>query len=314
MSACTSVPSRRLRPSRNVSSMMKHVPTTSAPSCSTSFLIPSTVPPVASTSSWITTRDPFGIRSGCSSSEFCPYSSAYVTLIVSGGSFPGRRAGTKPTPACIATAAPRMNPRASAPITRSQSFSCTQVASCSTVSRSASASASSGVKSLNPTPGVGKSGTSRIFVRRSVTARSLSQRRVSQVAPEEQRRQLARELGELLHVAERLLAALCVATAQRRREQLLDQRGLPAGRRAKRAQVARVDAVAHQLRACCSDVCVGLEVPLVARAPLRGEQAEVLELLRDARIDAGALAQLVGSDRLLLHAERGRTAALALLL
>ena len=49
--------------------MMKHAPTTSPPSCSTRPLIASTVPPVASTSSWITTREPFGIRSGCSSSD-----------------------------------------------------------------------------------------------------------------------------------------------------------------------------------------------------------------------------------------------------
>src|SRR4051812_34820156 len=97
-----------------------------------------------------------------------------------------------------------MNPRASAPTTRSQSFDLTQSASSSTVWRSASASASSGVKSLNPTPGVGKSSTSRIFERRSVTAHSLSQRHLAQVTPEEKRRQLARELRELLHVAQRL--------------------------------------------------------------------------------------------------------------
>ena len=67
-------PASRSRPPRNVSSMMKHAPTTTPPSCSTRPLIASTVPPVASTSSWMTTRAPGGIRSGCSSSEFSPYS------------------------------------------------------------------------------------------------------------------------------------------------------------------------------------------------------------------------------------------------
>src|SRR5579884_3067874 len=75
ISACRSSPSSFSRPPRNVSSMMKHAPTTTAPSCSTSPRIASTVPPVASTSSWITTRAPSGISSGCNSSAFSPYSS-----------------------------------------------------------------------------------------------------------------------------------------------------------------------------------------------------------------------------------------------
>ena len=39
-----------------------------------------------------------GIRSGCTSRTFSPYSSTYVAPTVSGGSLPGRRAGTNPAP------------------------------------------------------------------------------------------------------------------------------------------------------------------------------------------------------------------------
>jgi hypothetical protein len=89
--------------------------------------------------------------------------SVYVALIVSGGNLPGRRAGTKPQPISFAIAAPRMNPRASAPSTRSGFFSAPHVESCSTVYASAAGSARSGVMSLKPTPGCGQSGISRTF-------------------------------------------------------------------------------------------------------------------------------------------------------
>src|SRR5438874_1599238 len=109
----------RSRPPRNESSITKQTPTTTPPRLSTRPPIASTVPPVASTSSWMTTRAPSAIASAFSSSEFSPYSSMYVAETVSGGSFPGRRAGTKPQPVWQAIAAPRMNPRASAPRVRS---------------------------------------------------------------------------------------------------------------------------------------------------------------------------------------------------
>ena len=48
-----------------------------------------------------------------------PYSSAYVARTVWYGSLPGLRAAAKPTPSSIASAGPKMKPRASAPSTRS---------------------------------------------------------------------------------------------------------------------------------------------------------------------------------------------------
>ena len=88
-----------------------------------------------------------------------------------------RRAGTKPQSTAAAIAAPRMNPRASAPRMTSGFFCFAQVASPSIVVCRASRSASSGVMSLKPTPGVGKSGTSRIFERRSITRSPRRERR-----------------------------------------------------------------------------------------------------------------------------------------
>ena len=187
--------------------MMKHAPQTFAPSCSTSPAIASTVPPVASTSSWINTVEPFGIRSGCSSSAFVPYSSWYVALTVSGGSLPGRRAGTKPQPISRASAAPRMNPRASAPRIRSGFFVAAHFPSSETVWSSASASARSGVTSLKPTPGWGQSGTSRILVFRSTGLAY----EVAQTSPEEALRQILSQLTQRLEVAQTLLAALRIA-------------------------------------------------------------------------------------------------------
>ena len=56
------------------------------------------VPPVARTSAWTSTRCPLVIASAWSSSEFSPYSSAYVALTVFQGSFPGLLAAMKPHP------------------------------------------------------------------------------------------------------------------------------------------------------------------------------------------------------------------------
>src|SRR4029450_11903041 len=97
--------------------MMNWRPTTSPPSCSTSSASALAVPPVARTSSWISTRAPSPNASARSSSVFLPYSSAYSALIVSSGSLPGLRAGTKPQPSLYAIAEPTKKPRASAPAT-----------------------------------------------------------------------------------------------------------------------------------------------------------------------------------------------------
>ena len=61
-----------------------------------SSIVPLTVPPVASRSSTIRTFWPGWIASRWISSVFEPYSSAYSTVIVSAGSLPSLRTGTRP--------------------------------------------------------------------------------------------------------------------------------------------------------------------------------------------------------------------------
>ena len=79
--------------------------------------------------------------------------------------------------------------------------------------------------------------------------------------------------GEVLQRLDRLLAALGVARAQRRGEDLLQQRGLAVGRGAEDAQVAPADAVAGELGDRADDLALGLVVVLRAarrraRSPL----------------------------------------------
>ena len=111
--------------------------------------------------------------------------------------------------------------------------------------------------SLKPTPGVGKSCTSRIFVRRSIALTDCAS--LSTFAPEEQVRELLRELGELLQVVSACArAARCLRERSAGRDQLLEQRRLAVGGRAEGAQVARVDAEPRELRAGGGDVGVRL--------------------------------------------------------
>src|SRR5436189_902243 len=169
------------------------------------------------------TRVPSSIAVRCSSSTFVPYSSAYSALIVSGGSLPGRRAGTKPHPSSKASAAPSRKPRASPPTTtwgrRSLPHSVIRV----TTSCRAAASASSGMMSLKPIPLLGKSGTSRTRAFRSVGT-ELGAGDVAQVAPEQELGELLGEAGERVEVVHRGLAPLGVAGTERWRNQLLDER------------------------------------------------------------------------------------------
>src|SRR5215471_11665603 len=103
---------------------------------------------------------------------------------------------------------------------------------------SASGSASSGMMSLKLIPGVGKSGTSRTSALRSAANR-LRACDGAQVAPEEQLRELLSEPGERMEVVHPGLAPLGVTGAERRRNQLLDERRLAVGRSAEGAEVAR---------------------------------------------------------------------------
>ena len=133
--------------------------------------------------------------------------------------------------------------------------------------------------SLKTMPGFGKSGTSRILPRRSRAL--IGSATQPHVAPEEELRELLRELGERLQVLEPGLAALGVARAERRRDELLEQRRLPVGGGAERAQVAGVDAEAREPPARRGDLRVALAVEALAALEPRLQQPELLELARE---------------------------------
>src|SRR5215470_15400498 len=197
--------------------------------------------------------------------------------MVSGGSLPGRRAATKPQPASTATAAPSQKPRASAPSTRSASRSRVHSASCPTACCSASGSRSRGEMSLKPTPGSGKSGTSRTRVLRSIAAtgaRLLDQ--AADVAAKEQVGELPGALREALQIVDGGLAPLGVARAQCGRDHGLEQPALAIRRRAEGAQVPGVDPEPREGLAGGRDVDVALGVDALAFLDPRLEQPEVL--------------------------------------
>src|SRR5580765_2512515 len=292
MSEYRSYCASRSRPPRNVSSITKLTPTTVPPSCSTRPAIASTVPPVARTSSWIATRAPRPIALAATSRLFWPYSSAYVAETVSGGSLPGRRAATKPQPASTAIAAPSQKPRASAPSTRSACRSRVQSASWPTACWSACGSSRSGEMSLKPTPGSGKSGTSRTQVVRSISvtrARLLDE--AADVAAKEQVGELLGALGEALEVGQSRLPPLLVPRAQGRRDHRLDEPALAVGRCAEGAQVAGVDPELGERLACRRDLGLALGVNTLAVLDPRLEQSEVLQLTSAVGGDAGTVAQ-----------------------
>ena len=77
------------------------------------------------------------------------------------GSFPGLRAGTKPSPIFCAIAEPKMKPRDSRPSTWVGCMAATGSTIRSTAVAKAAESLSRGLMSLKLIPGFGKSGTSR---------------------------------------------------------------------------------------------------------------------------------------------------------
>src|SRR6266851_4934071 len=87
------------------------------------------------------------------------------------GSLPGLRMGTNPAPSPRATAPPGMNPRASIAVTTSGGRSAQWLHTFSTMPLNMTLSASKGVMSLKTIPGCGKSGTSRINLRRCSSVR-----------------------------------------------------------------------------------------------------------------------------------------------
>ena len=89
---------------------------------------------------------------------------------------------------------------------------------------------------------------------------------------------MRRHGGEVLERLDRLLAALGIARAQRRGEDLLQQRRLAVGRRAEDAQVAPADAVARELGDRADDLALGLVEVLDPGAQLALDDAVLLEL------------------------------------
>src|SRR3954470_3258047 len=290
MSACTSYPASRSRPSRNASSMRKPHATTVPPSCSTSRHSVRAVPPVASRSSWTRTRAPLATASVCSSSASVPYSSRYSARTVSAGSLPGLRARTNPAPSSRASAGPSRKPRASAPMTTSMSGGATPARPV-TAASSPCGSARIGVMSLKPMPGLGKSGISRMRLLRR--AEGSLPNDLPQIPDQQQVLEVCRHRREVLERLDRLLAALRVARAQRRGEDLLQQRRLPVGGGPERAQVAPADAVAGEFGHGADDLALGLVVVLRPGAVLALDDAVVLELGDEPRVGAGLLDHVV---------------------
>src|SRR3954447_15935373 len=290
--------------------MRKPHATTVPPSCSTSRHSVRAVPPVARRSSCTRTRAPLATASVCSSSASVPYSSMYSARTVSLGSLPGLRASTNPAPSSRASAGPSRNPRASAPMTTS-TFDGARAQRPVTAASSPAGSASTGVMSLKPIPGCGKSGISRTRARRSTAtaARRLADD-LAQVPDEQQVLQVRRHRGEVLERLDRLLAALGVARAQRRGEDLLQQRRLAVGRGPERAQVAPADAVAGELGHRAHDLALGLVVVLRAGAVLALDAAVVLERGDEPRVGARLLDDVV--ERVQRAARRRRDARPAL--
>src|SRR4051794_13283750 len=154
-------------------------------------------------------------------------------------------------------------------------------------------------------PGFGKSGMSRTKAARSVlTSRatfawkqsarsSLSSGDLAQVPDEQQVLEVAGDRGQVLQRPDRLLAALGIARAQRRGEDLLQQRGLAVGRRAEDAQVAPADAVARELGDRAHDLALGLVEVLRPGAHLALDDAVLLQLLDQRRVGAGLLDHVV---------------------
>ena len=119
-----------------------------------------------------------------------------------------------------------------------------------------------------------------------------------------------RELGERAKIVERRLAPLRVARAQRRRDELLEQRGLPVGGRAEGAQVARPDPERRELGADRGDLGVAGRVALLRAVPASLERP----YSSSSRISCGVAPERSRSSvalQLLLGARQTRPLAVA---
>src|SRR5439155_8830024 len=135
----------------------------------------------------------------------------------------------------------------------------------------------------------------------------------AQVAPEQPLREVLRELAEHLQLHRSLLTPLRVPRAQSRCDERLEQIGLPVGGRAELSQVPRREPETRQLAARRRDVCVRLGIEPLPTFDTRLQQAEVLELARELRVDLRPLAELAEVELALLSGKAAVPAAPALL-
>ena len=149
----------RRAPPSCVSSIRNRQPATCAPAVSTSRQSAPAVPPVASRSSWTSTRCPGRPRRRAARARRCRTRARTRPAPCRAGSLPGLRASAKPQPSSRAIAGPSRKPRASAPITTSGAHGRASSASAAIAASSASASASSGVMSRKRIPGSGSPGS-----------------------------------------------------------------------------------------------------------------------------------------------------------
>src|SRR6266545_2216541 len=168
-------------------------------------------------------------------------------------------------------------------------------------SASESRSASSGMMSRKMTPFWGQSGTSRILALSSSTPIRgvLGGSEAPQRPPQEELRELLRELGEGLEVLQCRLTALGFPRAERRPDELLEEQGLAVGRGAERSQVARADAEGRETGAGRGDLGVARCIPLLPPVPTGFEQAVLLQLANELRRPARALGELARVELLL---------------
>src|SRR5262249_2989561 len=154
--------------------------------------------------------------------------------------------------------------------------------------------------SLKPTPGSGKSGTSRTRVVRSIpaTCRRLIDQ-AADVAAQQQVGELLGALREPLEVTESLLPALGVPRAQGRRDHRLEQAALAVGCGTEGAEVARVDPELRKRFAGGGDVSLALRVDPLAFVDTRFEQTELLEPACLLDRDSRSVAELLEVELLL---------------
>src|SRR3712207_8187890 len=96
--------------------------------------------------------------------------------------------------------------------------------------------------------------------RTSAARSTISAGDLAQVADEEQVLEVRGHRGQVLQRLDRLVAALGIARAKGRGQDLLQQRRLAVGRAAEDAQVAPADAVARELGDRADDLALGLEI------------------------------------------------------